>query len=300
MKSSLRIVTRPDLDGIVCALLIREYFGSDLPVLWTEPGEIENDRVEIEEGDIIANLPYHKNCLMWFDHHQTNRTDKKFDGKFELAPSAAGIIFNYYKDKIDPKFTELVKETDRIDSAKLNESEVLNPSISPYFMLSLTVKSGRNSDSPYWDHVLGLLGKMGIHDVLNDEIVSKRVNIEIEESEKYRAFLINHTKVDNSVSVTDFRGIIPAPSGNRFLVFSLFPETIVNVKIRNGYDKNMIIVSVGHSIFNRKCKVHCGRLVAKCGGGGHFGAGSCSFPVEGSEKKIEFIIETLRKNKEIS
>lgn len=298
VKRPLRIVTRPDLDGLVCALLLRESFGEKLPVLWTEPGEMEKKRVEIEDGDVIANLPYDERALLWFDHHQTNRIEKPFNGRFELAPSAAGIIFDYYKDRIDPIFTDLVKETDRIDSAKLNESEVLHPEKSPYFMLSLTIKSGNRGDSPYWDYVLDRLSYMDIRSLLKDREVSKRVDIEVNESERYKTYLLDHTTVKDGVSVTDFRGIFPSPTGNRFLVFSLLPDSNVNVKIRNGDDKRTVIVSVGHSIFRKECTVHCGKLVSLFGGGGHFGAGSCSFPSDSSEKKVAKIIRILRENRE--
>lgn len=299
MDIPLRIVTRPDLDGMVCALLLREVFGKNIPVLWTEPGEIDRDQVNIKEGDAIANLPFQKNCFLWFDHHQTNKIEGDFNGKFEMAPSAAGIIFDFYKDRIDSKFTELVSETNRIDSGMLNESEILDPMLSPYFMLSITIKSGRKSDSPYWDHILKLLSRMGIEKLLKDKDVAQRIEIELKESKRYRSFLNEHTTVKTGVSVTDFRGIFPPPSGNRFLVFSLFPESNVNVKIRNGSDRDSIIVSVGHSIFKRECKVHCGNLMLQYGGGGHFGAGSCSFPYERSETKLKNIIEVLMANQRV-
>jgi hypothetical protein len=28
-------------------------------------------KVDVQEGDIICNLPYHSNCGMWFDHHSS-------------------------------------------------------------------------------------------------------------------------------------------------------------------------------------------------------------------------------------
>ena len=64
----MRLVTRGDLDGLTCAVLIclNEKIDS---IMLIHPQDITEDRVEILEGDIIANLPYHPNCSKWFDHH---------------------------------------------------------------------------------------------------------------------------------------------------------------------------------------------------------------------------------------
>ena len=64
-------------------------------------------------------------------------------------------------------------------------------------------------------------------------------------------------------------------------------------------DRSKVIVSVGHSIFNKTCKVNSGFLVANHGGGGHFGAGSCNFPAEEMEEHLKNIINTLVDNKKI-
>jgi len=85
--------------------------------------------------------------------------------------------------------------------------------------------------------------------------------------------------------------------GNRFLVYSLFPETVVQVKIRFGDDKDKIVLSAGHSIFNRNCNVNVGSLLSEFGGGGHKGAGGCSFPADKASEYIPRIVETFKENK---
>ncbi len=69
----MRIVTRPDFDGIVCAVLLTEALAIQQPVKWIEPSALQRGLVEIREGDILANLPYNDKCTLWFDHHYTNR-----------------------------------------------------------------------------------------------------------------------------------------------------------------------------------------------------------------------------------
>ena len=69
----MRIVTRPDFDGIVCVVLIQEAENSALPVLWASPNDMQRGLVDVQADDIIANLPYNSNCDMWFDHHFSNQ-----------------------------------------------------------------------------------------------------------------------------------------------------------------------------------------------------------------------------------
>ena len=69
--------------------------------------------VDVRHGDIIANLPYDDRCTLWFDHHHTNKIDTPFNGAFKIAPSAAGVIFDYYKSRFEYDYTELITATDK-------------------------------------------------------------------------------------------------------------------------------------------------------------------------------------------
>ncbi|MBT4363936.1 MAG: exopolyphosphatase, partial [Desulfobacteraceae bacterium] len=253
--------------------------------------------VDIKEGDILANLPYSENCELWFDHHYSNRVEMPFRGAFKIAPSAAGIVYEYYIDKMRRNFYELVKETDRIDSADLTMDEVLHPEKYPYLLISMTISGRDKSDEKYWNKLVELLRKHEIADVIEDPEVKKRCNKVIKENRAYKELLIKSTSITEQVAVTDFRSYDTAPVGNRFLVYSLFPETVVQVKIRFGDDKDKIVLSAGHSIFNRNCNVNVGLLLSEFGGGGHEGAGGCSFSSDKASEYIPRIIETFKENR---
>ncbi|MBF0574073.1 MAG: exopolyphosphatase, partial [Desulfamplus sp.] len=62
----MRIVTRPDFDGIVCAVIILEAHTKELPIVWIEPAEVQNGSADIKSGDIMANLPFDERCSVWF------------------------------------------------------------------------------------------------------------------------------------------------------------------------------------------------------------------------------------------
>jgi len=296
----VRIVTRPDFDGIVCAVLLMDVFDITEPVLWVEPVKINKREVSIKEGDIIANLPFEERCSWWFDHHFTNSVKNDFRGEFRLAPSAAGIIYDYFRQDFKKNYDKLVRETDRIDSARLTQEEVLLPRTNPYVMLSFTVKGSNKENEGYWNRLVRLLREHEIDHIIEDSEVKSRIDEEIANDLRYKEYLLEHTSIENGVSITDFRPFVSVPSGNRFLVFSLFPETYVNLKIRYAEEPNdRVVVSVSHSIFNRKCRVHCGKLVTKFGGGGHLGAGSFSCEEEIFENSRELMISILKENSEI-
>lgn len=290
----MRIVTRPDFDGVVCAVLLFNVETINEPVEWVEPSEIQKDRVEIRQGDIVANLPYNDKCSMWFDHHCTNEISRPFRGSFKIAPSAAGIIYEYYEGGFTRDFTELVKQTDKIDSADLTMDEVLYPEKYSYILLSMTILNREKQDEPYWNELVYLLGHFDMEHILEVPEVKLRCEKAIENNKIYKGLLMKHTRVQNNVAITDFRELETTPVGNRFLVYSMFPQTSVHVKIRYAdKERKMIAVSVGHSIFNDHCRVNAGKLLSAFEGGGHRGAGSSRFHASKADEYIPKIIEAL-------
>ena len=99
------------------------------------------------------------------------------------------------------------------------------------------------------------------------------------------------------MSITDFRSFHKTPTGNRFLVYSLFPGAVVSVKIHYENDaKEKVSVSVGHNIFNKNCNVNVGLMLSGFEGGGHSSAGSCTFHVSKADIYIPQILDILLKN----
>lgn len=293
----MRIVTRPDFDGISCAVILFEALDIREPVKWVQPNDMQRGLVDIRPGDIIANLPYDERCSLWFDHHYTNRIDGPFKGAFKIAPSAAGIVFEYYKSTLKRDYTELIRETDKIDSAELSMDEVMHPEKYPYVLLSMTISSEDASNEAYWNRFVRLLREFDIEKVLADTEVKRRCETVITQNRKYKKILMEHTRMVEHVSITDFRPLEKTPTGNRFLVYALFPAAVVSMRIRyDDDDKEKIAVSVGHSIFNRNCNVNVGLMLSKFEGGGHRGAGSCRFHSGKAENYIPEISEVLLKN----
>lgn len=293
----MRIVTRPDFDGVVCAALLYEAESIDRPVKWIEPSEIQKGEGGIQKGDIIANLPYHPDCSLWFDHHVSNTLETPFAGAFELAPSAAGIVYRYYRKNLKRDYSELIRQTDRIDSADLTMAEVMHPEKYDHVLLSMTVSGRRKTDEPYWNLLVALLRKSAMAEIMAQAEVSRRCRRVIDDNAEYKKSLEKYTRVEKKTAITDFRSLDRTPEGNRFLVYSLFPETVVSIRISYADEaKQIVSLQAGHSIFNRHCNVNIGRLLARFDGGGHEGAGACRFPVDRADRYIPQILDVLLKN----
>ena len=299
----MRIVTRPDFDGIVCAVLLHEVETITSDIHWVEPSDIQNKKATIQKGDIIANLPFDPNCSLWFDHHVSNKPDMEIKGAFGIAPSAAGVIFHHYKhlEKFKDRFDELIEQTDMIDSADLTMDQVQFPEKYPYLLLSMTIQNRGESDHNYWNKLVDMLGRLPIEAILSDVEVRERCDAVVRENAQFGQFLTRHTTITKKISITDFRPLDTPPSGNRFLTYSLFPDTIASMKIRYlGPDKTQVLLSIGRSIFNPECQVNIGNLLARFGGGGHAGAGGCSLEATTAQKKIDQIIKIMEQNQEES
>lgn len=296
----MRIVTRGDLDGLTCAVLLtlnEEIDGISL----IHPQDITDGRADIREGDIIANLPYHPDCTMWFDHHLHTATANipmgSIKGRFAEAPSAARLVYEFYGgEEAMPRFAELVRETDRLDSANLSPGDVLMPN--GYIKLGFTIdgRTGLGTFEKYFLHLVELLGSgASLAGVMADLSVRRRCEMLDSENELFQSELKTHSRVDGNVVITDFRDLDHTPIGNRFLVYALFPEANVSVRIHWGPNRTFPMLLLGHSIFNRTCKTNVGELAARYGGGGHKGAGSIPLMAE-PEQQIEMVVRELIAN----
>lgn len=293
----MRIVTRPDFDGVVCAALIADALAIEQPVYWVEPNELSQGAADIRPGDILANLPYHPRCDTWFDHHSTNRIEGVFKGRFRESPSAARLVFEYYQGRLNRDFSELIYWADRIDSAGFSQDEVLHPEKYAYVLLSMTVSGEAGRDEPYWERLVRMLREKDIAQAMTHPEVEARCRKVVRQNSEYAGWLRKFTRIEGRVAITDFRALAQPPSGNRFLAYSLFPETVVSVRIRyEDPGRQTVAVSIGHSIFNPGCRVHVGRLLTAFGGGGHRGAASARFPADRADVFLSQIISALVKN----
>lgn len=300
----MRLVTRGDLDGLTSAVIITMMEQID-DILLLHPQDITDKVVEISSNDILANVPYHPNAGIWFDHHlltaSNEQPPKDFKGKHALAPSAARLVYQYYlerhpNDERLLRLARLVDETDRLDAAQLTPDDVNNPK--DYILLGYTIDSrtGLGYFEGYFNKLAEWLKTKSIEEVLQQPEVKDRIDKILTEQADFTRLLKRSSFQLNNVVVTDLREIERLPAGNRFIIYTLFPDSNVSLRVHWGPRHHSVIAAVGHSIFNRTCQTSVGELMSKYGGGGHRGAGTCVLPLEKAADAIDEILFELQAN----
>jgi nanoRNase/pAp phosphatase (c-di-AMP/oligoRNAs hydrolase) len=129
---------------------------------------------------------------------------------------------------------------------------------------------------------------------MDDAEVAARCQRIRDEQEKLRQLVLARTTMKGNVIYCDLRGVKEIPDGNRFLVFTLFPEGNIQVKVADDSQReNTTAISVGYNIFNPTSNVNVGELLKKYGGGGHKVVGSSRVPNEQAERAIKEIIDAV-------
>lgn len=293
----MRLVTRGDMDGLVSAVLLTTMENVNSLEL-IHPQDITDNKFEVKEGDILANLPYHPNCTMWFDHHEITDSNRKppevYKGKHAILPSVARVVYEYYRSEKLKHFEPLIAETDRFDSAQLTIEDISDPRGAILLGFTIDPRTGFGIDRHFFITLVDLLKTFDIDTVLQTAEVARRVKTYLENDFRFLQVLNDHTRIDHNVIITDFRNIFKVPVGNRFLIYTLYPEGNVSVRIQWGPRKEFVAVTIGHSILNRTCKTDIGRLCSDFGGGGHKGAGACTLDPASADGKLKEIIQRLK------
>ncbi|MDP3112343.1 MAG: hypothetical protein Q8M71_09605 [Thermodesulfovibrionales bacterium] len=294
----MRLVTRGDLDGVTSAVLLttmEKIYSIEL----VHPQDITDKKFEIMENDILANLPYHPHCTMWFDHHELTDSNEKppkdFKGRHAIAPSVSRVIYEYYNSDKLAKYEYLVAETDRLDSAQINIEEVINPSGIILLGFTIDSRSGIGRFNKYFVELVNWFKTMPVERVLQQPEVVERVKVLKENNEAFIKILRDNSRQEGNVVITDLRPIKKVPAGNRFLIYTLFPKTNVSMRLQWGPEKKFVAVTLGHNIFNRTSRSDCGQICSDFGGGGHRGAGACPLKPEKAKQQIAEIIERFKK-----
>jgi len=297
----MRLVIRPDLDGLTCAVLLSQCETVD-SFEFVHPQQIRDREVEIGKDDILVNVPYHPSCGMWFDNHlltdSVSTPPQGFRGRYGQAPSAAHLVYEHYlptHPELD-RYEELVRETDRLDSAQLELNDVLAPDGYTLLGFTLDPKSGLDGVQEYFLDLLPAVKTKTIQEVLDMPSVRERARQLGEQDRRFREIAVAHSTLDEGIVVTDFRSVDPLPVGNRFLIYTVFPEATVSMRIQHGRAPDTISVSVGRSIFNRTSRANIGILMSIYGGGGQAGAGACVLPEAKADTQIAEIITALKRN----
>jgi len=301
----MRLLTRSDFDGLACAAVLKT-LGIIDHWKFVHPKDIQDGLVEVTDNDVLANIPYVKGCKLWFDHHSSENerlgTDIEFEGESRIEDSAARVIYEYYggKDKL-PHFETMIEAVDKVDAAKLTREEILEPEGWVLLGFIMDPRTGlgrfrnfRVSNYELMEALIDACALQNIDEILENPDVKERVELYFEQDALFKEMLAAHTKTDGNVIITDLRGVEPIYTGNRFLIYSLYPEQNVSVWAVDGRDKLNCPIAVGYSVLNRTCKTDVGALMLKYGGGGHHQVGTCQVLYGDADQVIGEIVSAMK------
>lgn len=301
----MRMITRSDFDGLICSLLLKKKGIID-SIKFVHPKDLQDGLFEPTEDDILANVPYVPGCGMWFDHHtsEEERVGWTVDvkGESRKEKSAARVIYDYYGGaEAFPNCEEMMEAVDKVDSGDLTIDEIMNPKgwILIGFLSDPRTGLGRFreftiSNYQLMEQLINFCMDYTAEQILELPDIVERVELYNEQTEKFKEMVTKYTRVDENIIITDLRGVETIYTGNRFMIYSMYPEQNISLWIVDGKQKQNVSIACGYSILNRTCTVNVGELMLKHGGGGHPMVGTCQVPYDDADKEIAEIVEAIK------
>ncbi len=301
-----RLITRSDMDGLVCGVLLKELDIID-EITFAHPKDMQDGLIEVGPDDITTNLPFVEGVHIAFDHHasESERVQGNPDSHvIDIdAPSAARVVYDYFGGKSAfPNVTdEMMVAVDKADSADFNREEILSPEgwVLLSFLMDARTGLGRFRDFNISNYQLMMKlidycrTNNNINDILELPDVKERVDLYYEHQIKCREQIERCAKVYKNLVVLDLRKEDTIWAGNRFVIYALFPNCNISIHILWGKNKQNTVFATGKSILDRSSNTNIGQLMLKNGGGGHHAAGTCQIPNLNSEEILQELIAQI-------
>ena len=300
----MRLITRSDFDGLACGALLKE---AGIIDSWkfAHPKYLQDGLVEVNENDCLANVPFVEGCGLWFDHHSSEHERLQLEGKYKgesrITPSCARIIYEYYGGRERfPQFDDMMEAVDKVDSGSLTIDEVQHPTgwILIGFLMDPRTGLGRwrnftISNYQLMEQLIDACRTMSTQEILQLPDVQERIDTYFEQTEKFMEMVKAHTVTDGKLLISDLRGVDPIYSGNRFMIYSMYPEQNISAWIVSGRGGKGCSAAVGYSVLNRTATLDVGSLMLKYNGGGHKKVGTCQFSEENMDAELPKLLKEL-------
>ena len=306
-----RLITRSDMDGLVCAVILKD-LGLIDDIKFAHPKDMQDGAIEVGPDDITTNLPYVDGVYLCFDHHasETERVEGNIENRIidPEAPSAARVVYEYFDGAKNPKLSNISEDmmtaVDKADSAAFTKEDILNPHGWELLSFLMDARTGLGrfhdfniSNYELMMHLIDHCRKhQSIEDILELPDVKERVDLYKEHEVKCKEQIERCAKIHGNLVTLDLRREDTIWACNRFMIYALFPQCNISAHIVWGKNKQNTVVAVGKSILNRTSKTNVGHLMLQYGGGGHDAAGTCQLDNLKADEQIDEIIKHIQKD----
>lgn len=301
-----RLITRSDMDGLVCGILLKDMDIID-DVTFAHPKDMQDGLIDVGPNDITTNLPYAEGAFLSFDHHASEAERVKGSPANHVidinAPSAARVVYEYFGGRERfPNIPDIMMHAvDKADSADFTKEEILSPGgwVLLSFIMDARTGLGRFRDFNISNYQLMMKlidfcrNHNAIEEILNLPDVKERVDLYYEHQMKCRQQIERCSTVHKNLVVLDLRREETIWAGNRFVIYALFPHCNISLHIMWGKNKQNTVFAAGKSILNRTSKTNIGSLMLEYGGGGHSAAGTCQIANLEAEETLHKLIDKI-------
>ncbi|OIN86469.1 MAG: exopolyphosphatase [Alphaproteobacteria bacterium CG1_02_46_17] len=304
-----RLITRSDMDGLVCGVLLKE-LGLIDDITFAHPKDMQDGLIEVGQEDITTNLPYVEGVFMAFDHHASEVT--RVGGKKEnhiiddKAPSAARVVYDYFggKERFPRVPDSMMEAVDKADSAAFTKEDILNPEGWELLSFLMDARTGlgrfRDFSISNYQLMMQLIDYCRQHDdigaILQLPDVKERVELFKDQQPKFREQIERCARIKKNTIVLDLRNEDTIYAGNRFMIYALFPQCNISIHVLWGKNKQNTVFAIGKSILNKTSQTDIGALCLGYGGGGHHAAGTCQVDNLKADEILDEIVKTINKD----
>jgi nanoRNase/pAp phosphatase (c-di-AMP/oligoRNAs hydrolase) len=224
-----RLITRSDMDGLVCGILLKEIGVID-DITFAHPKDMQDGLIDVGPDDITTNLPYVAGAFLAFDHHASEMD--RVGGKREnhiidpKAPSAARVVYDYFGGKAKfPKISEdMMRAVDKADSAAFTREDILFPEGWELLSFIMDARTGlgrfRDFNISNYQLMMKLIEYCKDHHDINDILalpdVKERVDLYREHQPKAKQQIERCARLHKNLIVLDLRNEDVIYAGNRF------------------------------------------------------------------------------------
>ncbi len=295
--SKYRLLTKSDIDGIICAALLKSAELID-DVVFVNSFDFENGEIEVNDNDITCNLPYSDKVALSFNY--AKKSIAKNNISDITSESCAENVYRYYKKEMQEVDKDRVKgliySAKKSNLAKFSRTEVLEPKGFDMLSFLLDSRTGIGRVRAFRISNYALMMKLAnevlekdIDEIMESEDIKERIEYYFESQEDYEEMIKVCSKENNSILIVDLRDETYIKPANRFVKYAMYPDAKFSIQVMWGLRRKNTVLAVGKSIFGKKSDIDLEAILKKYDGISRRNSGS----IQIDNDKVEEVLGSL-------